>query len=442
MGRRHGEGSLHFRHDWKQCPPAADRAADGSHAGRCYGVWVGQVDLGFKEDGKRDRPTVSAKSKKEANKKLNELKDRIRETGVAPAKTITLENWLRYWLADICKRRPNTKRSYRTAIETHIIPALGRKRVDKLTAQDVRTFLAGEKIAKLGSTRRIVHVVLNQALQDAKRDNRTPRNVMDFIEPPNPKKRVREALPTSEARTVLSYAARVDDDGRPVDRLGSRWATALLTGQRQGECLGLEWDRVDWDAELVDMSWQQQRLYHRHGCGDRGTDGTHPCGRTRAGNCPQRVLDVEEDYEYRHIEGAMAWVRPKSAAGMKVIPLIPIWRSALEQRHKLYVAEREHYGTDHGLVWCRRDGRPIDPSDDNKAWHQLLQAARVTDLELHSARHTTATLLLEAGIDARIVAELLGQSTVLVTRGYMHVDRSLLKRAMLDAIEKPLGIQP
>lgn len=84
----------------------------------------------------------------------------------------------------------------------------------------------------------------------------------------------------------------------------------------------------------------------------------------------------------------------------------------------------------HGLVFHRKDGRPVDPSADSVAWHAALEAAELPPVKLHAARHTTATLLLIAGVDPKIVQAIMGHSSAAITRAYQHVDTSLSSSAM------------
>jgi integrase len=84
---------------------------------------------------------------------------------------------------------------------------------------------------------------------------------------------------------------------------------------------------------------------------------------------------------------------------------------------------------EHDLVFSRPDGHPIDPRDDFTEWKALLGAAGVRDARLHDGRHTSATLLLEQGVDIRVVMELLGHSDLRVTTRYAHVASPLAKEA-------------
>ncbi|MBA3741628.1 site-specific integrase [Sporichthya sp.] len=85
--------------------------------------------------------------------------------------------------------------------------------------------------------------------------------------------------------------------------------------------------------------------------------------------------------------------------------------------------------TDLDLVFAQPNGRPIQPRADWEAWKALLARAGVRDARLHDARHTAATLLLEQGVDIRVVQEILGHSTLAVTKRYTHVTDTLARDA-------------
>ncbi|TDD27165.1 hypothetical protein E1218_11235 [Kribbella turkmenica] len=117
-------------------------------------------------------------------------------------------------------------------------------------------------------------------------------------------------------------------------------------------------------------------------------------------------------------------------------PLIPLLRA-----HKAaQAAERLAAGSawnDRDLVFRRPDGRPIDPTDDRKEWRALLDEVGVPPARFHDARHTAATLLLEQGVDIRVVQEILGHSSLAVTKRDTHVT-SRLARDAADRMGKAL----
>src|SRR3712207_5678508 len=93
---------------------------------------------------------------------------------------------------------------------------------------------------------------------------------------------------------------------------------------------------------------------------------------------------------------------------------------------------------DGGYVFCQPNGRPIDARRDWLDWKALLKAADVRDARVHDARHTAATLLLQQGVPARVVMEVLGHSQISLTLGtYSHVVPELAEEAaqrMEDAL--------
>lgn len=76
---------------------------------------------------------------------------------------------------------------------------------------------------------------------------------------------------------------------------------------------------------------------------------------------------------------------------------------------------------DNDLVFCQPDGKPYNSTEDWKAWKALLKTAGVRDGRLHDARHTAASLLIEQGVDVRVVQEILGHARVTTTEKYTHV---------------------
>ena len=209
----------------------------------------------------------------------------------------------------------------------------------------------------------------------------------------------------------------------PIPR-DSRWIAALLTGARQGELLGLQWDRVDLDAGTADLAWQLQALGYRHGCHPRSPDPG--CGKTRAGSCPDRELDVPAGFEHTPLRGRLCLTRPKSSAGRRIVPLPPVLVNALNRHLEVTRDDPSPFG----LVWSTSDGAPISARDDLAAWHDLLTRAGVPRNHLHAARHTTATLLMDLGIDVTVIQSILGHAQPLTTQRYQHADLTMSRTAL------------
>ena len=108
---------------------------DGSLYKRADGLWVGAVSLPPHPDGKRRVKRVTAKSRNEAILRLRKLKADVAAGLVPIGPSTTVERWMRYWVDEILPFRnikPATVYGYESAVELHLIPNLGAKRLDRL----------------------------------------------------------------------------------------------------------------------------------------------------------------------------------------------------------------------------------------------------------------------------------------------------------------------
>lgn len=405
----------------------------GSITQRADGKWVGRFEGGFTKEGGRRRLSVVADTEAKAKTKLRDKMREVAQSGAGTTSTrdnvkVWSEKWLAIKQAEI---RPKTWAGYQSAVKTWIWPTIGHRRLDQLTPADIRAVsMAARKAGRSSSTARLAHVVLVEMLKAAQREGYPvpPRALL--VDAPSPGKGKRSALELPDALAVLKVAA--GDPG------GSRWVAGLLQGMRQGECLGLTWDLVDTSAGWVDVSWQLQEVPYAHGCNPK-------CGRRFGGDCPDRRPRIPDGFEMRRLDGALCLTRPKTAKGQRIIPLVPWMRSSLDAWRSIAPA------SPHGLVWPRPDGRPQLARADASAWVDLQARADVrspfTDekqpegrpYKVHEMRHTTATLLAEAGVDPSVIMAILGHSTVATQAVYKTV-RLDVTAAALTAVAERLGL--
>jgi len=318
------------------------------------GLWGARLDLGRGTDGRRRRWQAASRTRNSALQSLRGARQQHTTTGTLGLPSLTVAGWLRRWLEDVARPtvRLSTWRDYVTPVRRHLIPSLGGQKLARLTPGDVRAThqrvgvrVRGEQGAPGASPGTVRYRAREPRRRNAARLVRT----LTIVSP-------RRALSARDVRRILA-ASRA----QPRD---SRCIAALLTGARQGELLGLQWDRVDLDAGTADLAWQ-----------------------VAGAGLPARPPPP--------IHGPWMWEaacrlppRPKSSAGRRVIPLPPILVDAL-RRHR---EATRHDPSPFGLVWSTSDGGPILTRDDLAAWHALLQCAGVPRCPLHAAHHTTATL--------------------------------------------------
>ncbi|WP_255309365.1 site-specific integrase [Mycobacterium malmoense] len=383
-------------------------------------------------DGKRRKKYVSAKDYKTAKRKLDELKDDMRRGVVVVNSTATVGGWLRYWADHIKKPhvRPNTFDWYDEAIRLHITPHIGSIRLKQLTAMDVRFML--DQIGTSANKQR-AHKTLRMALGDAMAEGYVARNIAETVPKPGHVKRVRGSLPADDAKRAIKAAIDVQascDETTPL--LATRWAAALLTGARPAELLGLEWDRVDLDAGVINLEWQLQEVDREHGCGP-AANGVYPCGKKRASFCPERRWPFNDGEVYRECVGRFVWTLPKTSAGTRIVPIMP----SLLEMLRLHQSQTAAAPNPHGLVWHRRDGAPIARSDDTKSWRAVLAAADLPQLEVYATRHSAATLLQELGVPDEVRMQIMGQSSAAAHAAYIHINQTQI-RAGLGKLEQLL----
>lgn len=361
---------------------------------KATGLWESRIELPS-HNGERRRLVRRSKDRHALRAHHDATLKELREHGDLPSSSPTLEKYLERWLDDKAQHaRPNTMTNYRSVVRKHIVPALGKKRLARLTPADVKTLHRAVLGAGHSSTYALnAHRILSSALGDAVEDGFIMTNPAKRTRAPKKARTQLEAFSLEESLRLLGHIAHEPD--------GARWATALLTGARRGEVIGLEVDRI---GDSLDLSWQLQRITYSHGCGV-------PCGKTRAASCPQRRIVVPPDYEYRHADGGLYLTRPKSRDGWRVVPCVDPLRSILERHLAANPSDR--------FVFARADGRPHDPSQDSAAWRRVLERSGIgKDVRLHDLRHTTVDLLLAAGVDPDVIRLIVGHSTREQTLAY------------------------
>ncbi len=97
---------------------------------------------------------------------------------------------------------------------------------------------------------------------------------------------------------------------------------------------------------------------------------------------------------------------------------------------------------DQGLVFAGETGSLFNPSNlRNRSFRRIKARSGVRkDLRFHDLRHTCATLLLSAGVNAKVVSEMLGHASITITLNtYSHVLPDMQDFAA-NAMEAALGI--
>lgn len=371
-------------------------------------LWVGQMQAGWTENGSRRRVRVSSRDKATARKKLADLRTELEDgTWQQHRRETTLEAWCEKWIKGREKEvRPSTLAIEHAAMD-YILPLLGHKKISSLRPSDLRAL--GEKIMDDGknpATAARYQSVLLRMLREAQREDFPVAASILTARKQSPGRSNRQAIPLPDALKIIQVAASMTG--------GVRWLLALLQGLRQAEALGLTWDAIDLDAGTLTVAWQLQTLPYL----DK--------------NDRAKGFRVPRGYEMHQLLGAFHLVRTKTLASERTIPLTP-WVAGALTLWKEQAPENPWR-----LLFTTATGQPISRHADRRAWNAVQEAAGVSKPDgslyvTHETRHTTATLLLAAGIEPEVIKAILGHSDIVTQATYQHVDMELARQALVKA---------
>jgi integrase len=308
-----------------------------------------------------------------------------------------LDRWLEGYVKTQCSSR--TLDSHGSIIEHHLKPRLGHIPLKALHSEQIDHYYA-EAVEKL--SKRSVHYhhrILSQALTWAVRKGYLGRNpdARGLTDPPSPDKKLMRTLTPSEVGVLLDTAK--DSYYYPVIY------TAVSSGLRQAELLGLHWRDVD--ADIMMSISVSQVLYKRRG-----------------------VCEFKE---------------PKTAHSRRSVKMTPKLASFLREykleRERLYRELGKEFALD-DLVFASVEGKPIDPGVLSHAFAKIVKRAGLEHVRFHDLRHTFASLMLARRAPPKVISEALGHSSVAFTMDtYSHIIEGMQEEAMalLDEV-LPAGV--
>lgn len=367
------------------------------------GRWRGAIDLGWR-DNKRQRKVVTAPTKREVLSKLKAAQREI-DQGVHADGRMTVERWLDRWLKTVVDGRvgsDNTRANYEQIVRVHLVPALGSIRLTELTPERVDDFLRAKVDQGLGRS----HVgrmrsLLAAALRHAESRGLVARNAASLSVMP-------KTTPPAERQSFTADQARSLLDAARGERIEAMVAVGSSVGLRPGELLGLLWSDADLDSTppTLTISGSLKRTAKVGGGGYTLARG-----------------DVK-----------------RSKDGKRTVALPPRAVAALKAQRAHQAAERLAAGElwqDHGLVFTRPDGQPVDPNYFRKAFDRIAKRAGLEGGFPYLMRHTCVSLALDDGASIEEVADLLGDDPRTLYRYYRHKVRPVADASL--RMERVLG---
>lgn len=358
--------------------------------------WRGAISL-WGRDGKRLRKKVSGATRAEVAAKLRVIRQGLDQGLPVPNDRLTVAAFLDRWVRDVLPGQVenSTLDDYADTVRLHLAPTLGRKVLSRLTVADVDGLLRVKREAGYKpNSLRIMRAVLRRALSQAEREGLLARNVAALASPPR--------VPTVEGRTLTVEQARALLGELEEHRLSALVTLMLAFGLRRGEALALRWDDVDLENGEVQVRRGLRRVRIR----PEPADG------------PKWRLEV----------GTL-----KTQRSRRVLYLTPELTRALVAHRARQLTEREAVGSawqDSGLIFASEIGTPLDPDNFSHVFSHLCQRAGLGHWHPHELRHSGASLMLAQGTPLHVVSEVLGHSSITVTKDvYGHLVAGEKRRA-------------
>jgi integrase len=313
-----------------------------------------------------------------AGRLLDELVADARAGLPMTGNSLTVGSFLQQWLDNSVARsvRPSTRHGYEVVVRKHLTPQIGGIALARLSALDVEGLLNRLSRDLSPKSVRNVYIVLHRALVQGQRWDLVARNVAGLVAPPHVPRRESRAPDIREARALMAAVQS--------DRLRALWVTALETGLRQGELLGLAWSDVD--LETATLSVRHQLAY---------------------------------------VGGRYVRAEPKTDRSRRTIGLPLLAAEALREHRRRQLEERLTAGapsTGDGLVFVTPAGRPISGSWLTHRFYRLCEEAGIPRYSFHALRHFATSVLVSQGAHPRIIMQTLGHSTTRTSMDiYAHV---------------------
>jgi integrase len=349
-----------------------------------------RYEITFRDSEGRQRWKVVPGGLTDAEATLHEVRGKLRRgERVSPTKA-TFGEVAEAWIETQGELRPRTLDAYRSALRVHLLPRFGRLKISQLTEDHVALLIAEMRAkGRAAWTVRSALTPLHRTFSYAVRRGMIESNPMDRLERgerPSVGRREMRILDRAEIGAMLEAA---DEQYRPL------LATAVFTGLRLGELLGLTWANVDFDAGMVGVRRQLDRNGQR--------------------------------------------VETKTAQAVRDVVLMPALGRTLKE-HRL------RSSPDAELVFHSATGKGLDHTVPRRALARAVKAAGLhggdrPKLRVHDLRHTFASLLIASGGNVVFVSRQLGHASPDITlRAYSHLfDAAEHAQRASEALERGFG---
>ena len=367
----------------------------GSIRKRSNGSYEVRYTEGFDLSGKQIQRSKSFKTEREANEFRIKTLNQINEGTYVSPNQMPFKEWAIYYLNHHTSNLKDlTKKSYEDRLRLHIIPALGNIKLCKLTSFAVQDFVdelgrkTDERKALSPKTIKCIHGVLHKVLAKAVELGYLQRNPADGCTLPEIE--LPEVEPLSNIKTAEFLKAIKNDTYNQVYML------ALFMGLRQGEILGLAWDCINWENNVITIKRQliRKRDY--------------------------KIIENADDDDKKY---KITTVKDRDARYICVDEeIMEIFRTRLkEQNEQRKRAGDLWYEPFPNLVFENAFGKNFTHSTVRKHFKKSVAEIGLPEERFHNLRHNYTARALESGDPVKVVQDNLGHSTADFTlKVYAH----------------------
>lgn len=325
---------------------------------------------------------------------LREVATKMARGSYVPSERLTVETLLTQWIdRGLSEWKPSTVAAYRSWADCLVGPVLGKVYVTALTAPRVQHWV--DRMSADGAKPSTIDgavYILQAAYKEAIRLGMVDTNPVTGTRRPAVTDRLTMPVWTAdEVRTIIAKAA-----DKPMWNAILRLHVA--TGMRPGEIQVLRWSDFDLTTGIVTISRTMTKTANANTMVGNSTK----TGRSRAVALPATVVSA-----------------------------MTAWRKV--QREAILASE---HWADTALVFTTPRGKIISRNSWAEQLDTIIEEAGVKRITLHGIRHTAATLMLEQGINIKIVSDILGHSSIATTMDiYAHVSTDL-QRTAIDTLDQ------
>lgn len=370
------------------------RRGDGYISERTTRAGITRYQARWQDDGKWRSKTF--RTSDEAEDHLRTISRAKRDGRYEPESKMTVAEIVTVYLERNRKDwSSNTYANYRTIRDNIIVPAFGHRIASHLRTRDMHILFDRLEDEFSASRLVVIRAVLSGAFREAHERGIVDRNPVTGIKLKQPEAPDIEVWTVAERERLLAYVA---NDAR----LNAWYRVALTTGMRPGEMRALKWSDVDFENGVLRVEDTVSRDERFRPTIKKGTK----TGKARFVDIPSGTVSA-----------------------------LKTWRPEY-----LKMRLRAEHWHDLDIVFPRDDGWISSQQTHARHHHQVCVGAGIRYLTPHGSRHTVVTTLLDAGLNEKLVGQIVGHTRTRTTHRYNHPTREAHRRAA-ELLEENVGMR-